>query len=339
MRCRGRLRRVLAASLAATMLAATAHAHEVRPAYLQIREIEPETYDLLWKTPAQGDVRLALDVALPPECADVSAPRGTLVDGAVVQRWRTHCAGGLLGRRIAVRNLNATLTDAIVRYEPAAGAPKTLRLTPERPDAAIPERQPWTDVASSYLKIGVEHILFGFDHLAFVLALVLLVNGTRALLAAVTAFTVAHSLTLAGTTLGVVRLSAAPVEALIALSIAFVAAEVVRAHTGRAGLTARMPWLASFAFGLLHGFGFASALRQVGLPEEALGVALLFFNLGVEAGQLIFIAAVLAAIGAWNRLRLPAPQWVRHVPAYAIGGVAAFWFLSRTVGILAFPGA
>lgn len=319
---------------AACGLVQAAFAHEIRPAYLQIREIEPGVYDLLWKTPAQGDMRLALNVALPEACVDAAEPRATMVDGAVIERWRTTCQGGIVGKTIGIENLSQTLTDAIVRFEPLDGLAKTLRVTPDNPEFAIPEKQAWTEVAQTYFGLGVEHILFGFDHLMFVLALLILVSNLKRLLAAVTAFTVAHSLTLAGTTLGWVSLPSAPVEATIALSIMFVAVEIMRVRAGRQSLTAMMPWLASFSFGLLHGFGFAGALREVGIPQDAVGVALLFFNLGVEAGQLLFIAAVLAVVFVWRILKYPAPKWVQQAPVYVIGCFAAFWFIERTALIL-----
>jgi hydrogenase/urease accessory protein HupE len=318
---------------AACGLTQAAFAHEIRPAYLQIREIEPGTYDLLWKTPAQGDMRLALNVVLPGACVDAAEPRSTMVDGAVIQRWRTTCAGGIVGKQVGIENLSQTLTDAIVRFEPLEGSAKTLRVTPDDPAFVIPDRQAWTEVAGAYFGLGVEHTLFGFDHLMFVLALLILVSNFKRLLAAVTAFTVAHSLTLAGTTLGWVSLPSAPVEATIALSIMFVAVEIMRARAGRQSLTAMMPWLASFSFGLLHGFGFAGALREVGIPGDAVGVALLFFNLGVEAGQLIFIAAVLAFVFIWKRVKAPAPQWAWQAPVYFIGICSAYWFVERTWGV------
>lgn len=321
--------------LVACGLSQTAFAHEIRPAYLQIREVEPGTYDLLWKTPAQGDMRLALNIILPEACTDAAEPRAMMVDGAVIERWRTTCAGGIIGRAIGIENLSQTLTDAIVRFEPLDGLAKTLRVTPDKPEFAIPEKQAWTEVAQTYFGLGVEHILFGFDHLMFVLALLILVSQLKRLLLAVTAFTVAHSLTLAGTTLGWVALPSAPVEATIALSIMFVAVEIMRVRAGRPSLTAMMPWLASFSFGLLHGFGFAGALREVGIPEDAVGTALLFFNLGVEAGQLLFIAAVLAAVLAWKRMKVPTPQWAWQAPVYFIGVCSAYWFIERTWGVLA----
>ena len=194
--------RLLLLILSALSLAPAAMAHEIRPAFLQVREIEPGAYDFLWKTPARGDMRLALNVIQPAGCTNTSDPRATLVDGAVIQRWRATCEGGVVGKMLAVENLSHTLTDAIVRIELLGRTPQTLRLTPDAPSATIPDRQPWTDVALTYFGLGVEHILLGFDHLMFVLALLLLVRDTKRLVGAVTAFTVAHALTLAGTTFG-----------------------------------------------------------------------------------------------------------------------------------------
>ncbi len=325
--------------LLAAAFAPAASAHEIRPAFLQIREVEPNVYDFLWKTPAQGEMRLALNIIAPPECVNTGEPRDAMVGGAVIERWRARCEGGLVGKKLEIENLSHTLTDAIVRFEPLEGNPKTLRVKPEDPLAAIPAAQPWTDVAATYFALGVEHILLGFDHLMFVLALLLLVRDYKRLLGAITAFTVAHSLTLAGTTFGWIKLAPAPVEATIALSIMFVAVEIMRVRAGRNSLTAAMPWLASFAFGLLHGFGFAGALREIGIPEDAAPLALLFFNLGVEAGQLTFIAAVLTLMFMWKRLapatlntRLGDYSW--RAPVYVIGVTSAFWFIQRTVVVL-----
>lgn len=319
--------------LTALILAPAALAHEIRPAFLQVREIEPNLYDFLWKTPARGDMRLALNVIQPGECANASEPRSMLVDGAVIQRWRARCEGGLVGKTLAVENLAQTLTDTIVRIELLGRSPQTLRLTPDEPSAAIPDRQPWTDVAITYFRLGVEHILLGFDHLMFVLALLLLIRNVKRLVGAVTAFTIAHSLTLAGTTFGWVKLASAPVEATIALSIMFLAVEIMRVGAGRESLTAKLPWLASFAFGLLHGFGFAGALREIGMPEDAVAISLLFFNLGVEAGQLVFVCVVLFGLTAWRRISLPSPAWAWRAPVYVIGVTSAFWFVERTAAM------
>jgi hydrogenase/urease accessory protein HupE len=188
-------------------------------------------------------------------------------------------------------------------------------------------------VARTYLVLGIEHILGGVDHLLFVLALVILVKGTRRLIATVTAFTLAHSLTLAGATLGFLHVPGPPVEAAIALSIVFVAAEIIRSRQGNAGVTEKFPWIVAFSFGLLHGFGFASALNEVGLPQSAIPVALLCFNVGVEIGQLLFIAAVFTVIALARQLTrrfgMSQPLWAWRVPPYAIGTVAAFWIIQR----------
>jgi len=332
--------RLLLLWLAALAFAPAAMAHEIRPAYLEIREIEPQVYDFLWKTPARGEMRLALNIIQPKDCTNASEPRSTMVGGAVIERWRANCAGGIVAKPIEIENLSHTLTDVIVRFEPLDGSPKTLRVRPDDPYAVIPDKQPWTEVATTYFVLGVEHILLGFDHLMFVLALLLLVRDTKRLIGAITAFTVAHSLTLAGTTFGWVKLASAPVEATIALSIMFVAVEIMRVRAGQNSLTAAMPWLASFAFGLLHGFGFAGALREIGIPEDAAPLALLFFNVGVEAGQLTFIAAVLTIMFLWRRFApttINTPQlagYAWRAPVYLIGITSAYWFVERTVGVL-----
>ena len=325
----------LAIALAIVMTAsAPASAHEVRPAFLQIREIEPSTYDVLWKTPARGDMRLALNALLPRQCRDLGVPRTTLVNAAVVEHRRTACEGGIAGGQIVFENLAATLTDVIVRFEPIAGSPKTLRVNGATPHVVIPERQSMSSVAGEYFRFGVEHILLGFDHLLFVLCLLLLIDDHRRLLAAITAFTAAHSITLAATTFGWVRLAIAPVEACIALSIAFLAAEIIKTRAGQASSTQRRPWIVAFGFGLLHGFGFASALHDIGLPEDALPLALVSFNLGVEAGQIIFVAVVLAVSWLWRRYASQLPAYAYRAAPYIAGVTASFWFIERSVRIV-----
>jgi hypothetical protein len=322
---------LLLAIMLATAMPATAH--EVRPAFLRIQQLDTSTYDILWKTPAQGDLRLALNVILPSECRDVARPRTTLVNAAVIQRWRSDCAGGLPGKKIVIEHLQTSLTDVILRFEPLAATPKTLRMNGAEPQVVIPSQQSFTRVAETYFRLGVEHILFGFDHLLFVLCLLILVGDFKRLIGAITAFTLAHSLTLAGTTLGWLQLASAPVEACIALSIAFIAAEIIQARQGRSGAIQRWPWLASFAFGLLHGFGFAGALREIGLPDDAVPLALTFFNVGVEAGQLIFIVVVLTLRFGWRKFAPQPPAWAWRVAPYVAGSMACYWFIERTADI------
>jgi hydrogenase/urease accessory protein HupE len=256
----------------------------------------------------------------------------------VERRWIDAGSNGLAGERIEFPGLQLTITDALVRYETLDGRSGSIIVHPSQPWFELNAAQSRWNVAGAYLVLGIEHIWTGIDHLLFILALLLLVKGWRRVVATVTAFTVAHSITLAAATLGFVRIPQRPVEAAIALSIVFVAAEILHGHQGNPGLTARWPWVVAFTFGLLHGFGFASALNEVGLPQNAIPIALLFFNVGVEVGQLMFIAAVLAVVtlgrAALQMFQLPtldseAFAFWRRLPPYAIGSVAMFWVIER----------
>lgn len=324
------------------LLGSTAQAHEVRPGYLELREIDAQTYDVLWKIPAKGNRRLGLYVSLPEECSSTE-PATRFVGGAYIERWRTRCEGGLVGSDIAIDGLSETRTDVLARMARSDGSAQIVRLTPSEPVFTVNATASWMQVARTYLMLGVEHILLGIDHLLFVLALLFLVGNWRRLVGTVTAFTVAHSLTLVAATLGWVHVPQAPVEAAIALSIVFVAAEILHARQGHAGLAARVPWVVAFVFGLLHGLGFAGALREVGLPEHSIPLALAFFNIGVEGGQLLFIAAVFVVF--WlikqvgGRVAASAESSAWHVAnsvsipaAYVIGSLAAFWVFERTYG-------
>jgi hypothetical protein len=311
-----------------------ANAHEVRPAYLELRETTSDTYDILWKVPARGgNERLGIYVRLPGDSRQITEPRGIAVGGAWVERWSIERIGGLAGQTIHIDGLLAAGNDVLVRVEHTSGSSQTTRLLPSRPSFVVEAVASQWRVASTYLALGIEHILGGIDHLLFVLALLLLVKGWKRLIGTITAFTLAHSLTLAAATLGFVHVPSPPIEATIALSIVFVAAEIVHGRQGRPGLTERWPWVIAFTFGLLHGFGFADALSAVGLPQHSIPVALLFFNVGVELGQLLFIASVLVVIAAGRKvarnLTVPQPTWAWRVPPYAIGSVAMFWVIQR----------
>ena len=323
-------------------IAGAASAHEVRPAYLELRQTGPIAYDVLWKVPARGDdMRLALYLELPTTCVRAAVPQAAFVGNAFTERWSVSCAGGLTGATIRIDGLSATLTDALVRLERLDGTTLVHRLTPDRPSFVVEATPETFEVARTYLVLGVQHILLGIDHLLFVLALLILVKGGRRLVGTITSFTVAHSITLAAATLGFVRVPGPPVEAVIALSIAFVACEIVRRHQGASGLTERWPWVVAFMFGLLHGVGFAGALHEVGLPQHAIPVALLLFNVGVEIGQILFIVSVMGVLRmatiAWQRVRARAAAPISGLPAwdvvaaYAIGTVAAFWLIERAL--------
>ncbi|MEJ1159752.1 HupE/UreJ family protein [Prosthecomicrobium sp. N25] len=305
-----------------------AHAHEVRPAYLDLVEERPGEFSVLWKTPMQGEMRLALAPVFSGP-VDLLAPVATKVTGdAAVQTWRIR-ADGLRGMSLRIVGLEGTLTDVLARITFADSSTWVVRLTPREPEAVVPARPSGWSVASTYLALGVEHILTGVDHLLFVLALLLLTSGPWRLAKTVTAFTLAHSITLALATLGIVRVPPKPVEAVIALSIVFVASEILRNRREKAGWSERMPWLVAFTFGLLHGFGFAGALSDVGLPDGQIPVALLFFNVGVEAGQLLFIGGVLVMAAGLQRLRIVWPRWSVLATPYAIGSLAMFWMIQR----------
>ncbi len=305
-------------------------AHEVRPAYLELRQTGPETYDAFWKVPGQGEnLRLGIYVELPAGSENVTAPRAAMTNNAFTERWTIKRPGGLTGGTIHIAGLTATMTDVLVRLERLDGSAQVTRLTPAVPSFTV-EAAPGTwEVARTYTVLGIEHILTGIDHLLFVLALLLITRGGWKLVKTVTAFTVSHSLTLTAATLGWVHLPPPPVEAVIALSIVFVAAEIVRQQRGIQGITARAPWLVAFTFGLMHGLGFAGGLSEAGLPAAHIPAALLFFSLGVETGHFLFIGVVLSLLALVRRLRLPWPQWTELVPPYAIGGVAMFWVIQR----------
>jgi hydrogenase/urease accessory protein HupE len=311
-----------------------AAADEFRPAYLQLTQLDAQTYDVLWKLPALDEsTTLKLRPQFPPGTQTLTPLHSSFAGGTAVQRWRIRVAGGLAGQAVTFPELPQQRIDVLVRLARSDGTEQLGRVSALDPKLVLSASPGAWEVARSYTVLGIEHILMGFDHLLFVLALLILVDGTRRLIATVTAFTVAHSLTLAAASLGWVQVPGPPVEAAIALSIVFVAAEIVHARQGRPGLTQRRPWLVAFAFGLLHGLGFAGALAEVGLPPLSIPVALLFFNIGVEIGQLLFIAGVLAllACGRWlaqRQARTP-PAWLWRAPPYAIGGLASFWVLER----------
>lgn len=317
----------------AAVTSSRVNAHEMRPGYLEIRESATNTYDVLWKVPARGvKERLSLHLQFADDVEMVTDPVSGFLADAHIQRMRIRREGGLTGTPIAIIGLSGTYTDVLLRLQRLDGAEITHRLTAARPSYTVAANPSIWQVGWTYFVLGIEHILLGIDHLLFVLALLLIVADWRKLIGTITAFTVAHSITLALATLGFVNVPGPPVEAIIALSIVFVAAELIRGQQGKSGLTARWPWVVAFTFGLLHGFGFAGALSDVGLPQTSIPMALLTFNLGVEAGQLLFVMAALCVYWVSVRIRIKPPKWAFGIPAYVIGGVAAFWMIERVIG-------
>lgn len=329
MRTRWRARLALAA-LAVMTLGSLARAHEVRPALLQITEPATGDCEVLWKQPTVGDMAVHLAPRVTGGALDGPPASRTAAPGFLVTLWRTPCAR-LDGRTITIEGLDASVTDVLVRIAPAKGSAQNAVIRPGRPTLDLVLSGPRGLAVPAYLRMGIEHILTGFDHLLFVLGLYLLVGPNLRLLKAVSAFTLAHSMTLGLAALGYVRFPAATIEALVALSIVFVACELASADPNR--LARRRPWLVAFAFGLLHGLAFAGALSEVGLPHGAELSALFLFNLGVEIGQIAFIAGVLAVTTALSQLKALGP-WlarpaVKAAPAYVIGTLAAYWLIER----------
>jgi hypothetical protein len=316
----------------AALFAVPALAHRLSPAFFGLTETAPGVYAVQWKVSISGGLAAALEPKVPAGCSLTGDVHTYVLNEDVrFQHGTLSCPGGIGGRELKIDGLELTQTDVLVRVDYLDGSASNQRLTPDAPSAVIPARPSALEVIRTYTELGIGHILGGVDHLLFVLALLLLVRGLGRLIATVTAFTLAHSVTLAAATLGFVHVPSAPVEATIALSILFLASELARQP--RADLTARFPWLVAFSFGLLHGFGFAGALSEVGVPQKAVPLALLFFNVGVEIGQLAFIAAVLALGWAIRRAALRAPAWWPRAAAYGIGSVAAFWVVQRTAAI------
>jgi hydrogenase/urease accessory protein HupE len=285
-----------------------------------------------WAKPLWGDRSLALQPTFPPDWVLLAPPSEHAAPGALVQ-YATYRSGqrSLVGQEIAIAGLTVLQTDVLVRINLADGTLHSTILRPSSPGFRIPAAASNGEVAASYWRMGVTHILEGVDHLLFLFALLLIVEGLRRLVETVTAFTLAHSLTLGFATLGFVHVPPAPTEAVIALSILFLAAEIVRKHQGIATVTERRPWLVALAFGLFHGLGFAGALSEVGVPANEVPLALLMFNVGVETGQLVFVVAVVGALAGLRRLPISLPEGAWRLAPYSIGAIAAFWTIQRTV--------
>lgn len=311
--------------------ASTAKADELRPGYIEFNQQSAQDWTLLWKVPTRGGFISIARPTLPAGCAVSATPSRIVAEGSAVTTARVFCSGNVAGGFIGLDNFGAAQSDVLVRVAPLNRPVQALRLTPSEPRAMIAAKPSRWQVAQTYFSTGIDHILFGFDHLLFVVALVLLLPGFWTVAKAVTAFTVAHSLTLIGTTFGLFGLPQRPVESVIALSILFLAVEILKQSPDEPRLSQRAPWLIAFAFGLLHGFGFAGALQEIGLPESDVATALLTFNLGVEAGQ---IAIVAATAGGLVLVRRVFDRWHGHIVrgiAYVIGIIAGFWFIERTL--------
>jgi hypothetical protein len=325
-------RSLAAGALALLALAPGARAHETRPAYLELKETAPGRYGVLWRTPVLSGMRLPVALKLPDGVRNLHEPSvQELTDSLLERRAIDAGPGGLGGRRIEFPGLQFTITDVLVRVERLDGTVSTELVRPPRPWFELAAPRGALAAAGVYLAQGIEHILLGVDHLLFVLGLLAIVRTPWMLVKTITAFTVAHSLTLAVATFGIATVPAAPLNAAIALSILFLGPEIVRAWRGQTSFTIRHPWVVAFAFGLLHGFGFASGLAALGLPRGDIPLALLMFNVGVEIGQLAFVALVLLLVRAFKVLQVRWPRTLELAPAYVVGSLGAFWTIQRIV--------
>jgi len=324
--------RARVAWLAACLLLAVsvASAHESRPAYLEVKETSAGQFSLLWRTPVLAGMRLPIVLKLPADVKNLREPSvQELADSFLERRWIDAGPNGLAGQRIEFPGLQGTITDVLVRVEMLDGRSWTTIVHPSQPWVEITAAQTRLEVMGTFIVQGIRHILFGADHMLFVLGLLLIVKDRWMLLKTITAFTVAHSITLAIATLGYAQAPVLPLNAAIALSILFLGPEIVRSWRGETSFTIRHPWVVAFAFGLLHGFGFASALTSAGLPKAELPVALLSFNVGVEIGQLSFVALILALERAFRILEVRWPRWAEALPGYTVGSLGAFWTVQR----------
>ena len=312
-----------------TLAAPVSQAHELRPAYLELTQQEDFTYSVLWKTPVRFGRPLNIAPVFPDDCEATPATSNLSDTGDLINAYTLVCAQDLRGRTLYVSGLEATLTDVIVFVQHPTGESLTLRATPDNTSVKLPEVQRTWQVVRNYFGLGVEHILLGPDHLLFVAGLVFLISGWRRLIETITAFTLAHSITLVGTSFNLFSLPPSPVQAVIALSIIFLAYEIANKQAGSERMSERRPWLVAASFGLLHGFGFAGALAELGLPENKITSALFAFNLGVEVGQFIFVAALLALLAVVKKIGFYAAT--EKLASYAIGITASVWLFERLV--------
>lgn len=323
------IRAVLLLLLACLLLPRPAAAHEIRPVFLDIRETGTGSYAVSWKRPALNGGVLAIHPVFPKGCEVLQDGLPQVTGAFAVERMALRCRDSLAGAAIGFSGLSSAMVDGLVRVQFASGQMATGRVLPSRPSFTVPASASGWQVLRTYVRLGVEHILLGYDHLVFVLALVLFVRRWRRLLTTATAFTLAHSITLSMAAMGAVHVPVAPVETMIAVSILLMALELLQVRNDPGRAAGLRPAGLAFGFGLLHGLGFASALAEIGLPQHEIPLALLSFNLGVELGQVAFIAALLGA--GWLLRRLAPPWQARAYTAgvYAIGGLSAFWALQR----------
>ncbi|MEZ5710366.1 MAG: HupE/UreJ family protein [Blastomonas sp.] len=304
-------------------------AHEVKPALLELTETEPGEHDVLWKQPVTDGRRLRLTPVLPSQCRKTGETSTEYDAQYALERWHVQC--DLKSGEIRIDGLDRSLTDVFARLVDHKGDTRARLIRPDAQAWQLDEPESESASTASYLRIGIDHMIFGPDHLLFVAGLTLLV-AVRRLLWVITSFTLAHSITLALTALGWVRIPGEPVEVLIAISIVLLAVEVVRKKRGQPSLAARKPWLIAFVIGLVHGLGFAGALAEIGLPKGEELFALLLFNVGLEIGQVMFVALFLTILWLIGRIGIRHRNRLEWVAIYVIGAIGSYWSIERIIG-------
>jgi hydrogenase/urease accessory protein HupE len=318
-----------------TGTSAGVYAHESQPGTLELRQVAQDRYEVIWRAPIYYGRPHPARLELPGSWKTVVEPTERMLSDSLVFRSVVTVGDkGVEGSIIRFPGLEGTITDVFVRMNRLDGTTLTAVVRPTKPYAQLRGERTWYTTAGEYLLLGFHHILQGIDHLLFVLGLLLIVNGRMMLLKTISAFTAAHSITLAIATLGYARAPLPPLNAAIALSILFLGPEIVRTWRGETSLTIRYPWIVAFLFGLLHGFGFASGLSTTGMPKAELPLALLFFNVGVELGQLVFVFTALALVRSFKVLEVRWPRWAEALPGYAVGSLGAYWTIQRTIILL-----
>ncbi|MCK5697706.1 MAG: HupE/UreJ family protein [Gammaproteobacteria bacterium] len=309
-----------------------AYADEIRPSFLELTQQTDTSYQVLWKKASQGEAKntFILEPVFPLDSQLIGIKKRLLLGNATIETYLIKDDQALIDKPITIKGLELTSSDVLVRIHYLDDETEFIRVLPESPHFTLTHKSGFYNMASTYLILGIEHILEGFDHLFFVLALLLLVANIKRLIGTITAFTVAHTITLILASLDIIHLSSRAVEATIALSIVFVCAEVVYAKRGQIHLSQQFPWLIAFGFGLIHGLGFSEALKEIGLPQNEVVPSLIFFNIGVEIGQLLFVSFMLLIF--WVIKKLFTRDIVKHIEiivTYMIGSIAVFWLIER----------
>lgn len=324
------LKKIIVISTLFFAIISSSYAHEMDPGLVDITQLSEHKFEINWSAPVYFKKKHPARLVLPEHWQVLATkPVRKVRDSHLYSQLVNIPNDDFSKSKINIKGLEKTITEVFVRTLWLSGKKTSLLVLPQDPWFEIAANKTSWQIAGDYIYLGVDHILEGFDHLSFVLMLMWIVTLKRKLLLTITAFTLAHSLTLAAASFSIVSLPGPPVETMIALSIVFMAVELLKINQGRSSLTAQYPWLVAFFIGLIHGFGFSGALKDIGLPDGEILLALISFNVGVELGQLLFISVILVLTTLFNKIINTRPIWVNNIPVYIVGGMASFWFIER----------